>query len=261
MKDSRIAAAELLEAVASDLDTIFGSLLELGVEVAAAYRTAGGLEPGTTSEDLLPLRSLIAQMLEEHDSYVGGLGFLARPGLLSDAQMFVEWWCAGASQAYPLQPPLDPEHPFFHDYERFEWFVGPWTVGSKRIVGPWVDCLGTGEHAMTLSVPVFGGDSGHEFLGVAGADLRVRRVERTAIARLSSIPRDVALVNGEGRIIASNTSRLLAGSLLEESDARWAAEAGAGWTRRGDGAEAIAHRTLPWTVVLFPPRSVRPTLP
>lgn len=166
--------------------------------------------------------------------------------------MFVEWWCAGPTGPFLLRVSLEPEHAIFSDYSTFEWFEGPWTEGSTRIVGPWVDYTGTGEHVVTLSVPILGGP--HEFLGVVGADLLARQIEEMALGPLRSIPDDAALVNADGRVIASNTSRLVVGSLLKESDARWAAVAGQGWTLRDDGVTASRRAGLPWTVVVFPPR-------
>jgi hypothetical protein len=205
-------------------------------------------------QDLISLRPLIRRHLRRHDSLVAGTGVLARPGLLDDAPMFVEWWCAGTTEPFLLRVSLDPEHPIFSDYDTFEWFEGPWKDGSKRVVGPWVDYTGTGEHVMTLSVPVFAADGGSEFLGVAGADVLVRQMEEIALEPLRSMPEDAALVNTDGRVIASNTSRLLVGSLLEESDARWAADAEGGWTLRDDGVAASRHPALPWAVVVFPQR-------
>lgn len=242
----------MLEAAACDLDAVFESLHELRAAVAAVQGGAKEAGRQPTRKDLVSLRPLIRRQLGRHDALLAGIGILARPDLLEDAPMFVEWWCAGPTEPFLLRVSLDPEHPIFSDYDTFEWFEGPWSVGSRRIVGPWVDYTGTGEHVLTLSVPVFAAGVESEFLGVAGADVLVRQVEEIVLGPLRSIPEDAALVNRDGRVIASNTSRLVVGSLLSASDAEWLAEAESGWTLRGDGVSASTHPWLPWAVVMFP---------
>jgi hypothetical protein len=250
--DSQQASANLLEAAAGDLDAVFDSLREIGEAVVRVHRGACEADRPTTRADLISLRPLIRGQLRRLDTLVAGIGVLARPGLLPDAPMFVEWWCAGPTEPFLLRVSLDPEHPVFSDYDTFEWFQGPWKGGSTRIVGPWVDYTGTSEHVITLSVPIF--DQFGEFLGVVGADVLARQIEEITLGPLRSIPDDAALVNAEGRVIASNTPRLLVGSLLEEADARWAAETAGDWTLRDDGVAASRHAGLSWSVVVFPRR-------
>jgi hypothetical protein len=252
MSDPRLASAELLSAAASDLVAVFGSLHELKKAVVEVRRRAHDAGRQLTRADLASLRPLLRRELRRQDALVAGTGVLTRPGLLRDAPMFVEWWCAGPSEPFPLPVSLDPEHPVFSDYDTFEWFEGPWQEGSKRIVGPWVDYTATGQHVMTLSIPIFGGDG--EFLGVAGADVLAGQIEKIALKPLRAISNDAALVSAEGRVLASNTARLLVGSLLDEPNARWAAEAGRGWTVRDDGVAASRDARLPWSVVVFPRR-------
>jgi hypothetical protein len=243
------ASAGLLKGAAGDLEVLFGSLGELAGATADLERSAEKEGRRLRRQDVVSVRPLIKKQLRRHDALVAGTGVLMRPGLLEDVPMFVEWWCAGSPEPFLLRVSLDPEHAIFSDYDTFEWFAEPWAAGSRRIVGPWVDYTGTGEHVLTLSVPIFGSDD--EFLGVAGADVLARQLEEIAIRALREIPRDAALINADGRVIASNTSRLLVGSLLEEDDARWASTAGRGWTVRGDGLAASRDAQLPWAVVVF----------
>lgn len=252
MTDSRQASAKLLKVATGDIDALFASLRDVRDAVADVYRTANEAGQQMKRTDLTSLPALLRRQLRRHDALVAGTGVLVRPGLLDDAPMFVEWWCAGPAEPFLLRVSLDPNHPIFSDYDTFEWFEGPWKRGSERIVGPWVDYTGTGDHVMTFSVPIFGSDG--EFLGVAGADVLASQIEEFALRPLRSIPDDAALVNTDGRVLASNTSRLLVGSLLKESDARWAAEAGGGWTVRDDGVAAGRQGGFPWAVVVFPRR-------
>jgi hypothetical protein len=243
------ASADLLAAAACELETLFDSLTELAAAVAAAVETASIAKRQPTRRDVISVRPLVKRQLRRHDALVAGAGVLMRPGVLGDVPMFVEWWCAGIPEPFLLRVSLDPEHAIFSDYDTFEWFAEPWSAGSRRIVGPWVDYTGTGQHVLTLSVPVFGREQ--DFLGVAGADVLAERLEELAIRSLREIPDDAALVNADGRVIASNTSRLLVGSLLAEEDARWAVGAERGWTVREDGLAAGRAPQLPWAVVVF----------
>lgn len=228
---------------------MFDSLTELASAVAASAASASAARRRLTRRDVVSVRPLVKERLRRHDALVAGAGVLTRPGLLGDVPMFVEWWCAGTPEPFLLRVSLDPEHAIFSDYDTFEWFAEPWSEGSRRIVGPWVDYTGTGEHVLTLSVPVFG--EGQDFLGVAGADVLARGLEELAVRSLRRIPDDAALVNADGRVIASNTSRLLVGSLLTEEDARWAAGSQRGWAVREDGLAASRSTLLPWAVVVF----------
>lgn len=252
MTDAEKASAELLEAAAGAVDAVFVSLGGLRDAVANLHREAKEAERQMTRTDVVSVRPLIQQHLRRHNALVAGAGVLMRPGLLRDAQMFVEWSCVGSAGPLLLRVSLDPEQAIFSDYDTFEWFKEPWNEESKRIVGPWVDYTGTGDHVLTLSLPIFGSEA--EFVGVAGTDLLARQLEELALPPLRSIADDAALVNSDGRVIASNTPDLLVGSLLPEADARWAADTSTGWAVRADGVGGSRHPVLPWTVVVFPKR-------
>lgn len=248
---SRETSLVLLDKAAEELGAVIASLSQLGDSIGRAHRLATDAGRDTTRSDFLSLRPAIGEHLRRHHALVTGMGVLARPGLLTDAAMFVEWWCVGSGEPFLLRVSLDPEHPVFSDYDTFEWFEGPWRMGASRVVGPWVDFTGTGEHVLTLSVPIFSG-RGEEFLGVAGADVPVGRIEDLAIPTLIQIKEDAALINSDGRVIASNTSRLLTGSLLPGADALIEVSPANGWRLR-DGVGESENPALPWAVVIVTP--------
>jgi hypothetical protein len=75
---------------------------------------------------------------------------------------------------------------------------------------------------------------GGRFAGVAGADILAEEVERLVLPALARLPQAAALVSGDGRVIAANTSSLLPGSILPPELAR----------------PAASHRpALPWRLV------------
>jgi hypothetical protein len=148
-----------------------------------------------------------------------------------------------------LEVDLDPASPDFYDYERAEWFTVPRDNGEGWIAGPFLDHSGTDEHILTLTVPVI---SGGRFLGVAGADIPVARIEAIGGAALAAMPAAAALVNHVGRVIATNTPRRPVGSLWPGAQAAWPPTSGAR-LQRDDRIE--------WAVVVDDPPSGAETPP
>ncbi|MBO0772072.1 MAG: hypothetical protein J2P35_11500, partial [Actinobacteria bacterium] len=110
------------------------------------------------------------------------------------------------------------------------WYREPERTGAAAVTGPYVDYICTREYTFTVSVPV---PAGRRFAGVAGADILAEEVERLALPALARLPQAAALVSGDGRVIASNTSSLLPGSILPSEQAR----------------PAACHPALPWRLV------------
>jgi hypothetical protein len=64
---------------------------------------------------------------------------------------------------------------------------------------------------LTLTEPVVAGSG---FVGVAGADVPVRRFESHLLQALGPLPVPFVLLNDEGRVVLSTAPRFLVGSLL-----------------------------------------------
>jgi hypothetical protein len=56
--------------------------------------------------------------------------------------------------------------------------------------------------------------AGARFVGVAGADVPVRRFETHLLRALAPLPAPFVLLNDEGRVVLSTAPRFLVGSLL-----------------------------------------------
>jgi hypothetical protein len=110
---------------------------------------------------------------------------------------------------------LDPTRDRFYDYTELPWFAVPAGTGRRHITGPYVDYVCSDEYALTFTEPVF--DDG-TFVGVAGADVFVSRYESLTLPPLRSLQTAAALVNTQGRVIVSNTARLVTGSLVRQPD-------------------------------------------
>jgi hypothetical protein len=78
--------------------------------------------------------------------------------------------------------------------------------------GPYVDYHGTDQYILTMSTPVL---YGGEFLGITGADLYLRTVEK---AVLPLLPPGGILLNVQGRVIISRSARHVTGALLRRLD-------------------------------------------
>ena len=198
----RVCAA--LEDIFRELETIRASTLALPRSPSRA--------------DLASLRRTVHEILDRRP-ITAGAGMVFAPGVLADTPRWLEWW-----RRDPSGPPvflnasLDPADPDFYEYETAEWFTTPRATGQRWIAGPFVDHSGTDEHILTLTLPVV--DAGG-FLGVAGADITVGRIEAIAGPALMALGREAALVNHRGRIIATNTPRHLVGSLWPGAEQAW----------------------------------------
>ena len=140
-----------------------------------------------------------------------------------------------------LEVDLDPDSAEFYDYTTTEWYREPQRTGERHIAGPYVDYICTHEYTFTLSAPVL---DGGRFLGVAGADILAARVEQMVGRSLAELPCVAALASGSGRIISSNTTELMPGTILARE-------------RLGETMRAVAgpsdhtpRAALPWVLLI-----------
>ncbi|MEV0823040.1 cache domain-containing protein [Nonomuraea rubra] len=182
---------------------VFTALDEVRDRTAELARTRRPLAKG----DLAALRPALFRHL---GGLVAGIGFIAAPGLLADAPWYLEWWQDDSSgRPVQLLRNLDPASSAFYDYTHWEWYAGPSAGAERTICGPYVDYLCTDEYSLTLSVPVTAGGA---FVGVAAADVFVRRFEEAVVPVLREVPVPAFVISAAGRIVASNTAKWIGGS-------------------------------------------------
>ena len=211
MRRLRAQAAEVLDLVQDTLGDVF-------LDVADVRSTVLALPPAPTRDDLGVLRDLVHATLARRP-LLAGAGMVFAPGVLADAPRWLEWWrSARLGAPVFLDASLDPADPDFYDYEQAEWFTTPRDTGERWIAGPFLDHSGTNEHILTLTLPVVRDGA---FLGVAGADIGVGRIEAIGGTALAALDAEAALVNHRGRIIATNTSRRLVGTLWPGAGNAW----------------------------------------
>lgn len=173
--------------------------------------------PQPACRDLAPLEAPSRGMLEQVDGAVAGAGFVSRPGLLSDAGYWLEWWTVGDDhhRAVRLVVETDQTADGFRDYTVLPWYDVPQRTGQPHVAGPYVDYLCSDEYMLTFTAPVLRAGA---FAGVVGADVPVRHVERLVVPLLRRLDVPAALVNAQGRVVAGNRPDLVVGHLLRDLD-------------------------------------------
>jgi len=206
----------VLAAVVADLDQIFGELDGLARELEHLLRAA---PQGLAVDDLAALRPAIFAILAARGDLVSGAGVVVAPGLLGDAERWLEWWSAASPGARPepLRVNLERSAPDFYDYLTNDWFTTPRDTLEPTMSGPFVDHACTNMYAITLSVPVV---CDERFVGVAAADVLVASLEREVTPALLGSEAPTALTTAEGRVIASNCPAVLSGERLDLAELR-----------------------------------------
>ena len=186
--------------------------------IATATEAALATTSSPRRADLIEIQPLVAVILGEREETVHGGGFVAAPGLLEDAQWWLEWfaWDAGAVQR--LVSDTDPRGAHFFDYTFMPWYAGPRDGAGPRgvVTGPYVDYLCTDDYTLTFTEAVRRSDG--TFAGVAGVDVRILAVEARFLSLMRASGRLLVLVNELGRVVVSTTSRMLSGDLVDDLD-------------------------------------------
>ncbi len=213
---------------ATSIGTVFDTVFQLIDEWRAAVEdlvaVSGGAVSAASIDDLT--ETLVVPRLSGEGALIIGAGFVAAPGFLVDAHWHLAWWL-GQKNTFgmgPTEPTLrrlraeeDPTSDRFRDYTALEWWRVPNTTLSRHITGPYVDYLCTDEYTLTLTVPVLVNGS---MIGVVGADLYVRDVERTLLPAIRAIGAPATLVNASRRIVVSTDPHRPTGTILRDPTAR-----------------------------------------
>lgn len=189
-----------------DLQDEFAALAAAGAEPTAAL-----LDPFVADRSL--------PSLEEPGGLMTGAGFVAAPGILSDAPWHLAWWLRVISAGDPAEPSRtrrletvdDPASDRFRDYRQLEWWRVPERTRERHLTGPYVDYLCTDDYTVTVTTPVL---QEGRMIGVVGADVHVSRLERVLLPVLRALTGTATIVNGSGRVIASADAHRATGVLL-----------------------------------------------
>jgi hypothetical protein len=208
-------AAGAAAAVCDALECVFDAVTETTAETAELLLALAAEGRRPTTSDLAALRPGLHERLARL-ALMSGAGFVAAPGLLADAEAWLEWWQTGpGGDVRPLLLDLDPQHSAYSDYTHWEWYAMARDTGRRAVAGPYVDYLCSDEYSLTLSVPV---TVAGRFTGVAAADVYLPDLEAAVMPVLQRLPGPACLVNSRGRVAVSTYPQHLAGSLLKGPD-------------------------------------------
>ena len=155
----------------------------------------------------------VQELLREPGQLAVGLGLVVAPRPEQGLPQRLEWWQADpdGGELHTLEPDLRPTSLGYYDYTTTEWYDVPRRTGRRHAFGPHVDVHGTGRYVLTFTEPVVAGSG---FVGVAGADVPVRRFETHLLQALEPLPAPFVVLNDESRVVLSTAPRFLVGSLL-----------------------------------------------
>lgn len=240
------AGARLLAGLHERVGPVLGRVTGLATaaqHIADAAQVAGR---ALHRDDVAALRPLAESVLRGHPDLAAGAGVVLAPGTLSDASRAIEWWWADQQgRISQLHVDLDPESAEFYDYTTTEWYREPERTGQPFVAGPYVDFICTRQYTFTLAAPVH---CTGRFIGVAGADILATQVERLVLPGLAALGRTAVLASGHGRVIASNSPRILPGSPLGRHPLA------AGLVAVAGRSHTPAAGLLPWTLLTGPGR-------
>jgi hypothetical protein len=221
------AVTAMTERVFASLDTIGSSLSSLWNRLEDR-----GIRPRPA--DIGEVRDVVIAELERHSRLLNGAGVVIAEDRLSDRPRHVEWWRSesGGGVSKRVNLDLNPQSEYFYDYSTMAWFAGPRDHDARWIHGPYLDFTCADLNVCTLAVPVASREGA--FLGIAGADAPVARIDAELLPKFQTSRRLLALVNAEGRTIVANHADYVAGSRIKVPRG----------TRR-----AIPVPATPWTLV------------
>jgi hypothetical protein len=207
------------EAVSVLFGSVFAQLAGWRDEITAAFgQPASEPAPAASVDEFVASRVL--PELTREDPLLVGAGFIAAPDVVTGRGVHFAWWL-GPLDAGPLfGSTTEPSRldlttrshaDYLRDVRSLEWYSVPATTLTTHVTGPYVDHLCSCDYILTLTMPVSVDD---RMLGVVGADIAVRRLEREILPLLLEMDEPLVLANAAGRVIVSTSPSVQPGALL-----------------------------------------------
>lgn len=197
------AVTEAAHVVAESLDGVFESLSILREAAEPLLNSAV-----VTSSELMLLEPIVRTLIDRHRGLVDGAGVAVAPGLLSDAETWMQSWHTHGGELGFTRHTLNPASVNYYDYTHMSWYQHPVASGAAVLTGPYWDFGGTDTTIVTASLPVHGREN---MVSVVAADLSVHQLEVTFLRALGKQEVPVALVSDSGKVVASNSARYAVG--------------------------------------------------
>lgn len=214
------------EAAAAAVSRLFTGVFEQLAAWRAPIERA--IAPGVKPLALDQLVSeLVIPRLVEPDALLVGAGFIADGEIVHGRDVHFAWWLGPLDDNPVLGSTDGPTRldlstrgytEYLRDFRALEWYRIPATTRHAHVTGPFVDHLCTCDYILTLTMPAHAAD-GERMVGVVGADVAVRRLERELLAGFLAVDAPLALVNADGRVVLSTEPALQVGQLASSSAA------------------------------------------
>jgi hypothetical protein len=234
------SAPDVAAAVGAVFTTVFDLLAEwrgpVEALIAASTRN-GAAEPGAgepaTEPAVTDLRAaelddvvvgLVIPAFSGPEPLLVGAGFIADGSIVRGRDVHFAWWLAPLTAnpvhgrtTTPTRLDLSSRGytEYLRDFRSLEWYRIPAVTDRRHVTGPYVDHLCTCDYTLTLTIPVHAPNG--NIVGVLGADLTVRRLERELLAAFLDVPVSLALVNAAGRVVLSTAPTVQVGQLADMS--------------------------------------------
>lgn len=203
------------------LEGVFRPVTAIGDGFVAQRRNCLAAGAALTPDRLSGMREIIWRQLRLLPA-ADGAGVVAAPGVIAGKDRHLEWWQRtaygddGTDGFARIRLNLDPESIDLYDYLDMDWFTIPRREGRPYVYGPHIDFSCADRYVVTMTVPVTDEHAAgeREFLGVAGADIRMSHLEPELLAILRSVPVPAVLVTAERRVVAANTPNWISGTRL-----------------------------------------------
>lgn len=212
--------------VASEVGSAFAEVFDLLAHWRATIETRLGAAAEIRAADLdRAVADLVLPNLEAVDPFLVGAGFIADGEVVRGRDVHFAWWLGPlddnpvlGSTDRPTRLDLSTRGyaEYLRDFRALEWYRIPATTRRAHVTGPYVDHLCTCDYILTLTMPVQADDA-ERMIGVIGADVAVRRLERALLPTFLDVPAPLALVNESGRVVLSTDPTLQVGQLAPES--------------------------------------------
>lgn len=203
------------------LDTIGRVFADVFAEVQLWRETIEATAAGLSGAGIdAVVASFAIPALNRPESMLIGAGFVGRSADTAAEPLHFAWWL-GPTSANPLLPEsttpsrLDVATRSYTDYlsdfTSLEWYRVPESTRRAHVTGPYVDYLCICDYILTVTMPV---QAGGTMIGVVGADIYVRRLEKAVLPAMLALRRDAALLNEAGRVVVSTDLALPVGGIL-----------------------------------------------
>lgn len=194
---TEISISDSAGRIEAALDEVFAATARIGERA----REIWGVAEAVSVRDLGALQATIFAEVDSRPHYTGA-GFLVEPGVLSDADRYLEWWQADGSGGHArLALDLDPHRPDGYDYVTMEWYAGA-KAGRPSVRGPYLDYAGADRFILTFASPV---TVDGRFVGASGVDVLMAAFDPLLFDHVRHDHAAVALVDRDRRVIVSNS--------------------------------------------------------